>query len=56
MDDPFCQCGYRKSAHDPGSPGCPFRNGYENALGQVVYKPDRNPGVTFKESAGFNRT
>ena len=53
--DPFCQCGYRQSAHQGNDQRCPLRGGYENIDGKVVYRPEGNPGVTFLHSPGFNQ-
>lgn len=56
MNDPFCHCGYRKSAHDAATGfTCPRRDGYTDVDGKVRYRPHVNPGVSFVESAGFNR-
>lgn len=55
MNDPFCHCGYRKSAHIGEAEACPYNEGYRDVDGSVRYRPHVNPGVTFKESAGFNR-
>lgn len=55
MNDPFCQCGYRRSDHIGEGEACPFNEGYGDVDGKVRYRPHVNPGVSFVESAGFNR-
>lgn len=54
--NPFCQCGYRESAHMGANKGCPLADGFKNVLGQTVYKHAMNPGVTFVRSEGFTAT
>lgn len=60
--DPFCQYGYRRSAHDiDAAEGggkelvlCPHRDGFVNGLGVRVFI-DGNGGE-FKKSLSFNAT
>lgn len=55
MNDPWCQCGYRRSAHSGDAESRPHAGGHVNIEGKTVYKPGTNPGVTFVKSHSFNQ-